>query len=217
MFTSTLRYNLDPFEESTDERITELLKKAGLDYLFEGLSKQELKEKEEKEAEEAKKKAAASDDEDVDLSADEKKDDAKKVDDEKDEKKDDDAEKKEKDEKDSDTGLNFKVKEEGKNLSVGERQLLCIIRAILRCNKIVVLDEATANIDVITEQSIQKLISEEFAGATVLTIAHRLNTIIKSDMVLVMDKGTVVEYDTPRALIADPESIFAGMLQDKKR
>ena len=106
---------------------------------------------------------------------------------------------------------------EGANLSVGERQLICIIRAILRCNKIVILDEATANIDVVTEQAIQKMISEEFKGATVMTIAHRLNTIIKSDMVLVMDKGRAVEYDSPKSLMADSKSIFSQMLQDKKK
>ena len=109
------------------------------------------------------------------------------------------------------------LKEEGKNLSIGERQLICIIRAVLRCNKIVILDEATANIDVVTEQATQRLISEEFQGATVLCIAHRLNTIIKSDRVLVMDKGQAIEYDSPQALMANPNSTFSRMLQEKKR
>ena len=93
-------------------------------------------------------------------------------------------------------------------MSVGERQLICIIRAILRSHKIVVLDEATANTDVVTEQAVQKLISEEFAGATVLTIAHRLNTIISSDRVLMLDRGTVLEYGSPKDLLADPKSAF---------
>jgi len=75
----------------------------------------------------------------------------------------------------------MKITEGGKNLSSGERQLICICRAILRKNKIVILDEATANIDVVTEQKIQRLINDEFASSTVITIAHRLNTIIKSD------------------------------------
>jgi ATP-binding cassette, subfamily C (CFTR/MRP), member 1 len=78
-------------------------------------------------------------------------------------------------------GINMKITEGGKNLSSGERQLICICRAILRKNKIVILDEATANIDVVTEQKIQRLINDEFASSTVITIAHRLNTIIKSD------------------------------------
>lgn len=72
---------------------------------------------------------------------------------------------------------------------------------MLRKNKIVILDEATANIDLVTEQKILKLISEEFVGATVLTIAHRLNTIIESDMVLVLDEGRLVEYDKPENLL----------------
>ena len=75
--------------------------------------------------------------------------------------------------------------------------MVCFCRAILRRNKIVLLDEATANIDVVTEQQIQKLISDEFRYSTVLTIAHRLNTIIKSDKVLVLDEGRTVEFDSP--------------------
>ena len=172
MFAGSLKYNLDPFDESSDERMIELIKKAGLEYLLEGVSKQELKEKHEKELK-AKK---AGKDEDAESSSSETK--------EADEKKDEADEKKdEKDEEDEDDGkgLKFKVKEEGKNLSVGERQLICIIRAILRNNKIVILDEATANIDVVTEQAIQKLIDEEFKGATVMCIAHRLNTIMDYD------------------------------------
>ena len=113
--------------------------------------------------------------------------------------------------------MKFKVQDEGKNLSVGERQLICIIRAILRCNKIVVLDEATANIDVVTEQAIQKLINEEFLGATVLCIAHRLNTIIRSDKVLVMDKGQAIEFDSPKALMSDKSSVFSQMLKERRR
>jgi ABC-type multidrug transport system fused ATPase/permease subunit len=82
--------------------------------------------------------------------------------------------------------------------------LICICRAILRKNKIVILDEATANIDVVTEKKIQELINLEFKESTVITIAHRLNTIIKSNYVLVLSRGTLVEYDSPKNLIANP-------------
>ena len=201
MFLGTLRYNLDPFDEHSDERILELVKKAGLEYLLEGVSKQELKERELA----AKAKAQKEETSDTDASS---ADDAEPK---------EDTEQKKEEISDDDKGLNFKVKEEGKNLSIGERQLICIIRAVLRCNKIVILDEATANIDVVTEQATQRLISEEFQGATVLCIAHRLNTIIKSDRVLVMDKGQAIEYDSPQALMANPNSTFSRMLQEKKR
>ena len=79
------------------------------------------------------------------------------------------------------------------------------------------LDEATANIDVVTEKQIQKLVTEEFRYSTVLTIAHRLNTIINSDRVLVMNKGKCVEYDTPRNLLANKDSRFSHLLEELKR
>lgn len=91
------------------------------------------------------------------------------------------------------------------------------MRAILRRNKVVILDEATANIDVVTEQKIQQLISEEFKDASTITIAHRLNTIIKSDKVLFLDKGSVLEYDSPKTLMKDPESKFSGLLKDLQK
>jgi ABC-type multidrug transport system fused ATPase/permease subunit len=81
------------------------------------------------------------------------------------------------------------ITENGKNLSSGERQLICICRAILRKSSLVILDEATANIDIVTEEKVQFLINTEFTNATVLTIAHRLNTIINSDRVLVLSFG----------------------------
>jgi len=102
-------------------------------------------------------------------------------------------------------------------LSAGERQLICICRAILRKNRIVILDEATANIDVVTEQKIQKLIDEEFNESTVITIAHRLNTIIKSDKVLVLSKGTLVEYDSPNNLMSNANSEFSKLLKEIKK
>lgn len=114
-------------------------------------------------------------------------------------------------------GINMKITEGGKNLSAGERQLICICRAILRKNRIVVLDEATANIDVVTEKKIQQLIDLEFQNSTVLTIAHRLNTIIKSDFVVVLSKGEVVEYDTPANLSQNKYSEFSQLLKELKK
>ena len=102
--------------------------------------------------------------------------------------------------------LDFEVTENGGNLSSGEKQLICICRAILRKNKIILLDEATANIDIVTEQKIQALISEEFSSCTVITIAHRLQTIIESDKVLVLGEGKVLEFDKPDELLKNEDS-----------
>jgi len=84
-------------------------------------------------------------------------------------------------------------------------------RATLRRSKIIIMDEATASVDFETDIAIQKTIREEFAGSIVLTIAHRLRTIIDYDKVLVLDKGTVAEYDSPSNLIKNENSIFAEM------
>ena len=81
----------------------------------------------------------------------------------------------------------------------------------------VILDEATANIDMVTEQKIQRLISTQFEGSTMLTIAHRLNTIIQSDRVLVLSFGQIQEFDSPSNLMKDPESEFSQLLKDIKK
>ena len=92
-----------------------------------------------------------------------------------------------------------------------------ILRLIEQSSKIVILDEATANIDVVTEQRIQNLIQKEFKNSTMITIAHRLNTIINSDRVMVLSFGQISEYDTPTALMANPQSQFSKLLQDIKK
>ncbi|XP_034942803.1 multidrug resistance-associated protein 4-like isoform X2 [Chelonus insularis] len=114
----------------------------------------------------------------------------------------------------SDLILDQKVTEGGTNFSVGQRQLICLARALLRNNKILVLDEATANIDSRTDALIQRAIRSKFSNYTVITVAHRLNTIIDSDRVLVMDDGRVKEFDSPYNLIYKKKnSLFCQMIE----
>uniref|UniRef100_A0A3Q4AMX3 Cystic fibrosis transmembrane conductance regulator n=1 Tax=Mola mola TaxID=94237 RepID=A0A3Q4AMX3_MOLML len=103
--------------------------------------------------------------------------------------------------------------ESGSNFSVGQRQLVCLARAILRKNRILIIDEATANVDPRTDELIQATIRDKFRECTVLTIAHRLNTIIDSDRILVLDAGTIHAYDEPYNLLQDENGIFYKMVQ----
>ncbi|XP_045495077.1 multidrug resistance-associated protein 1 isoform X2 [Colias croceus] len=112
------------------------------------------------------------------------------------------------------SGLLHEVSEGGENLSVGQRQLVCLARALLRKTPLLVLDEATAAVDLETDELIQKTIRSEFASCTVLTIAHRLNTIMDSTRVMVLDKGHLVEYAPPEQLLQDKNSIFYSMAKD---
>ncbi|XP_055020449.1 ATP-binding cassette sub-family C member 4-like [Boleophthalmus pectinirostris] len=103
--------------------------------------------------------------------------------------------------------------ESGSNFSVGQRQLVCLARAVLRKNRILVIDEATANVDPRTDELIQKTIRKKFKDCTVVTIAHRLNTIIDSDRILVLDNGVIQELDSPFALLQNTEGAFFKMVQ----
>ena len=113
-------------------------------------------------------------------------------------------------------GLEHAIAEGGENLSVGQRQLVCLARALLRKTKVLILDEATAAVDMETDDLIQATIRKEFDGCTVLTIAHRLNTILDYDKIMVLDKGHIKEFDSPNALLDRPETIFYGMAKDAK-
>ncbi|KAJ3032961.1 hypothetical protein HK097_005017, partial [Rhizophlyctis rosea] len=112
-------------------------------------------------------------------------------------------------------GLETTVAENGENWSTGQRQLLCLARAMLRNAKVIILDEATASVDLETDEFIQTAIRRDFASATILTIAHRLNTIADYDRVLVLDHGRVKEYDSPYNLLTrEGGSQFAEMVAE---
>ena len=116
---------------------------------------------------------------------------------------------------DNGVGLDMVVQENGSNFSVGQRQLICLARALLKNSKILVLDEATAAVDVETDHLIQTTIRKSFSHCSTLTIAHRLDTIIDSDRVLVLDNGSALEFDTPKELLTNPKySAFSSMVEE---
>ncbi|KAE9032227.1 Multidrug resistance-associated protein 1 [Phytophthora rubi] len=110
--------------------------------------------------------------------------------------------------------LAFELSENGDNFSVGERQMLCVARALLTRSRIVVMDEATASIDHATEKKLQEMIKRDFQDATVLTIAHRLATVLDSDRIMVLSDGRVVEFDSPRNLAKDKSGVFHELAKE---
>jgi ATP-binding cassette subfamily C (CFTR/MRP) protein 4 len=108
--------------------------------------------------------------------------------------------------------LSVQVHEGGTNFSAGERQLICVARALLASPKLLLLDEASSNIDPETDAIFQKMIRSEFSACTKLIVAHRINTIIDADTILVLDKGKVVEFDSPRNLLLDNKSHFSKLV-----
>ncbi|EDV94851.1 probable multidrug resistance-associated protein lethal(2)03659 [Drosophila grimshawi] len=151
LFTGSMRYNLDPFEEYSDAKLWDALEEVKLKPVISDLP----------------------------------------------------------------SGLLSRISEGGNNFSVGQRQLVCLARAILRENRILVMDEATANVDPQTDALIQTTIRNKFRECTVLTIAHRLNTIMDSDKVIVMDAGQMVEFGSPYELLTQCDSkIFHGMVME---
>lgn len=107
--------------------------------------------------------------------------------------------------------LGAKVEAFGGNLSLGVQQLVCLARAMLNPSRVLLLDEATAALDLASDAMVQRVLRTEFADRTVVTIAHRLDTIIDSDRVLIMDQGKVAEFAPPHELLASPDSIFSQL------
>ena len=105
--------------------------------------------------------------------------------------------------------LEFSVSEGGSNFSVGERQLLCLARAILKQSRILMLDEATSYVDTITDSKIQRLLQSKFVECTVFTIAHRIHTVMQHDRILVMKNGQIVESGSPIQLLKEPTTLFS--------
>lgn len=171
LFTGTVRFNLDPFNEHTDEQLWAALKRA---YLAEVVER-------------GQGDTAAGD-----------KDTSKAPIDAA--------------EKGSGRGLDMMVEENGANFSVGQRQLLCLARTLLRKSRVIVLDEATAAVDPHTDACIQRAIREEFKDFTMLTIAHRINTIIDNDVILVLDKGKLAEVGSPHKLLSNKKSLFSMLV-----
>ncbi|KAM3859189.1 ATP-binding cassette sub-family C member 9 [Diretmus argenteus] len=110
-------------------------------------------------------------------------------------------------------GLDAVVTEGGENFSVGQRQLFCLARAFVRKSSILIMDEATASIDMATENILQKVVMTAFADRTVVTIAHRVHTILTADLVIVMKRGNILEYDKPETLLEREDGMFASFVR----
>uniref|UniRef100_A0A3Q3W9M0 Uncharacterized protein n=1 Tax=Mola mola TaxID=94237 RepID=A0A3Q3W9M0_MOLML len=110
-------------------------------------------------------------------------------------------------------GLDAAVTEGGENFSVGQRQLFCLARAFVRKSSILIMDEATASIDMATENILQKVVMTAFADRTVVTIAHRVQTILTADLVIVMKRGNILEYDKPEILLEQEDGMFASFVK----
>ncbi|KAK9065604.1 hypothetical protein SSX86_015005 [Deinandra increscens subsp. villosa] len=110
--------------------------------------------------------------------------------------------------------LDTSVTENGENWSMGQRQLICLGRVLLKKSKILVLDEATASVDTATDNMIQKTLRQHFSDSTVIAIAHRITSVVKSDMVLVLNNGLIEEYDSPTSLLDDKSSSFSQLVAE---
>ncbi len=162
LFTGSIRYNIDPFNEFKDDNIIDALKKV---HIWEALEPNQEYLK-------------SSGDEEM-------------------------------------ARIHMQVTDGGNNFSLGQRQLLCMARALIRRPKVLLMDEATASIDEMTDHLIQKMIRTEFLNTTVITIAHRLNTIIQYDKIMVLDHGKIVEFDSPIKLFDNSESYFGNLIKEQ--
>lgn len=115
--------------------------------------------------------------------------------------------------------LDGRLDENASSLSVGERQLLCVARALLRKSKIVLLDESTASVDAHSDVVVQRAVEEGFRGATIFVIAHRLHTIVQSDLIVVMEQGRLKEFGSPSQLLQMRDGSFKKMwdLENRKQ
>jgi len=155
LFTGTIRFNLDPFDRSTDDEIWETLRRVQLKEVVENQH--------------------------------------------------------------GGKGLYSPVRENGSNFSIGQRQLFCVARALLKNSKILIMDEATASVDYATDAKIQKILRSEFKDCTILTIAHRIQTILDYDLVLALEKGKVVEFGSTSKLLENPKSYFSQLLTEEQK
>lgn len=108
------------------------------------------------------------------------------------------------------------VEEKGSSFSSGQKQMICLARAALSKSKILVLDEATANMDAGRDKHLHEVVEDVFVDCTILMIAHRLHLILNCDKVLVLDKGNIVEFDDPKSLLKEEDSMFHKMCQESK-
>lgn len=191
LFTGTVRSNVDPFNEYSDNEIIDALKKV---QIWEQVKLDDATTKNKgfpgaggmptaAKTKAQKKAAQAQADEKITLTEDQRK-------------------------------LNMAINDGGSNFSLGQRQLICMARALVRRPKVLLMDEATASIDELTDHLIQKMIKTEFKETTVITIAHRLNTIIQYDKILVLDQGNIAEFDDPVALLDTEGSYFAKLIKE---
>mmetsp|Transcript_32813 Transcript_32813/g.52531 ORF Transcript_32813/g.52531 Transcript_32813/m.52531 type:complete len:1421 (+) Transcript_32813:30-4292(+) len=212
LFTGTIRFNLDPFDERSDEELIQSLKSCHIYPALKRMAieaeirkkneKMEEEEKKSKEGGKEQKEAEQEEEAKYDPPKSEQEEDAQEV------KIDIDA----LEYKDVDV-LTYEVETNGSNFSLGQRQLLCMARAIVRNSKIILLDEATSSVDPKTDKLIQGTIREVFNKNTILTIAHRIDTILDYDKILIMESGKILEFDSPANLLNDEESKFVEIVK----